>query len=65
MTDLRDGLVRSVQVRFARHARQIGVDPNVVLTRYAVERFLYRLSTSRHPEQFIFNGALLMSLWLG
>jgi len=40
MSGLRDGLPRSVQVRLARHARSIGVDPNLVLTRYAVIRQL-------------------------
>lgn len=37
MSSPREGLARSVQVRLARHAREIGVDPNLVLTRYAVE----------------------------
>ncbi|MBI5709002.1 MAG: nucleotidyl transferase AbiEii/AbiGii toxin family protein [Candidatus Eisenbacteria bacterium] len=65
MSDPRDGLARSVQVRLARHARTIGVDPNLVLTRYAVERFLYRLSRSAHAERFVLKGALLMLVWLG
>ncbi|HET7250119.1 MAG TPA: nucleotidyl transferase AbiEii/AbiGii toxin family protein [Gemmatimonadales bacterium] len=54
-----------MQVRLARHAREIGVDPNLVLTRYAVERFLYRLSRSAHAERFVLKGALLMLVWLG
>lgn len=61
----RDGLARSVQVRLARHAKVIGVDPNLVLTRYGVERFLYRLSRSRHAEHFVLKGALLLLAWLG
>jgi predicted nucleotidyltransferase component of viral defense system len=61
----REGLARSVQVRLARHARTIGVDPNLVLTRYAVERFLYRLSRSAHAERFVLKGALLLLVWLG
>lgn len=65
MTNPREGLARSVQVRLARHAREIGVDPNLVLTRYAVERFLYRLSRSEHTERFVLKGALLMLVWLG
>jgi hypothetical protein len=60
-----DGLARSVHVRLARHARAIGVDPNLVLTRYAVERFLYRLSRSPYAEKFVLKGALLMLVWLG
>ena len=65
MTSVRDGLARSVQVRLARHAREIGVDPNLVLTRYGVERYLYRLSRSQYAEQFVLKGALLMLAWLG
>ncbi len=65
MTVARDGLVRSVQVRLARHAKAIGVDPNLVLTRYAVERFLYRLSRSPHAERFVLKGALVLLVWLG
>jgi hypothetical protein len=65
MTDPREGLARSVQVRLARHAREIGVDPNLVLTRFAVERFLYRLSRSPHAERFVLKGALPMLVWLG
>jgi hypothetical protein len=53
---MREGFARSVQVRLARHAKTIGVDPNLVLTRYAVERYLYR---------FVLKGALLLLVWLG
>lgn len=59
------GLARSVQTRLVRHAQTIGVDPNLVLTRYAVERFLYRLSRSPYVERFVLKGALLMLVWLG
>jgi predicted nucleotidyltransferase component of viral defense system len=59
------GLAQSVQVRLVRHARGIGVDPNLVLTRYAVERFLYRLSRSPYAERFVLKGALLLLAWLG
>ena len=60
-----DGLARSVQARLARHAREIGTDPNLVLTRYCVERFLYRLSRSSYAERFVLKGALLLLAWLG
>ena len=65
MSSARDGLARSVQVRLARHAKEIGVDPNLVLTRYAVERFLYRLSRSQYVDRFVLKGALLLLVWLG
>ena len=61
----RGGLAQSVQVRLKRHAKEIGVDPNLVLTRYGVERFLYRLSRSPHGEKFVLKGALLLLVWLG
>lgn len=36
---------------------------NLVLTRYALERLLYRLSISPHADQFVLKGALLFDLW--
>jgi len=33
------------------------------LTRYALERFLYRLSISEHRNHFLLKGALLFDLW--
>jgi hypothetical protein len=65
MTGARDGLARSLQSRLARHARATGMDSNLVLTRYAVERYLYRLSRSPHAERFVLKGALLLLVWLG
>ena len=65
MSGERGGLARSVQVRLARHAKAINVDPNLVLTRYAVERLLYRLSRSPHRDRFVLKGALLLLAWLG
>jgi hypothetical protein len=39
-------------------------DFQVVLSRYAVERFLVRLSRSEFAERFIVKGASLFFLWL-
>jgi predicted nucleotidyltransferase component of viral defense system len=58
------GLARSVQARLVQHAKQVGIDPNVVFARYACERLLYRLSTSAHAERFVLKGALLLLVWL-
>ena len=63
MSDLSPGLVQSVQTRLVRHARDNGVDPDVVLTRYAIERLLFRISVSNHADQFLLKGALLFDLW--
>lgn len=59
------GLAHSVQTRLVRHAKALAVDPNLVLARYATERFLYRLSRSPHAERFVLKGALLLLVWLG
>jgi len=59
------GLIRSVHVRLVRHAKTLGVDPNLVLARYATERLLYRLSRSHHAKRFVLKGGLLLLVWLG
>jgi hypothetical protein len=64
MKDAPEGLPVSVQVRLVQHAKATGIDPNVVLARYAAERFLYRLSRSRYADRFVLKGALLMLVWL-
>src|SRR5262249_52421081 len=53
------------QVRLVQHAKKLGIDPNVVLVRYASERLLYRLSRSAHADRFVLKGALLLLVWLG
>lgn len=63
MTDAPEGLPVSVQVRLVQHAKATGIDPNVVLARYAAERFLYRLSRSKYADRFVLKGALLMLVW--
>jgi hypothetical protein len=65
MSSAREGLARSLQAKLSQHAKRIGADPNLVLTRYAVERYLYRLSRSAHTENFVLKGALLMFAWMG
>jgi predicted nucleotidyltransferase component of viral defense system len=59
------GLAQSVQTRLVGHARTLGVDPILVLARYATERLLYRLSRSPHADRFVLKGALLLLVWLG
>lgn len=59
------GLAHSVQVRLVQHAKKLGIDPNVVVVRYASERLLYRLSRSPHADRFVLKGALLLLVWLG
>lgn len=37
---------------------------DLLLTRYALERLLYRLSVSKHRERFVLKGAVLMTSWM-
>ena len=53
----------SVRARLLNRARETGQDFNLILTRYALERLLYRLSISPHADQFLLKGALLFDLW--
>ena len=46
-----------------RFARLRGDDVQRTLTRYAIERLLYRISKSPHRNGFILKGAMLFSLW--
>lgn len=53
----------SVHARLLNRARSTGEDFNLLLTRYSLERFLYRLSISEYKGQFLLKGALLFDLW--
>lgn len=53
----------SVRDRLLNKARAEKLDYNLLLTRYALERMLYRLSISDQRDQFLLKGALLFDLW--
>jgi len=46
-------LPASVKQRLLNLSRQKNVEFNVILTKYALERFLYRMGVSRYRPQFI------------
>ena len=54
----------SVRARLLARARAEKTDYQILLTRYALERLLYRLSVSTHRDGFILRGALLFVTWL-
>jgi predicted nucleotidyltransferase component of viral defense system len=56
-------LAASVRARLLTIAKAEQTDFNAVLVRYALERFLYRLSQSAHAERFVLKGAMLFNLW--
>lgn len=53
----------SIRARLKRHADATGQDFNAILTRYGLERLLYRLSVSEQAPNFLLKGALLFALW--
>jgi predicted nucleotidyltransferase component of viral defense system len=55
----------SVFQRLLNHAKENGEDFNLLLSRYGVERLLYRLSISPYSEKFILKGASLFLVWQG
>jgi hypothetical protein len=56
-------LAVSVRARLLNRAREAKQDFNLVLTRYAIERLLYRIGISKHADLFLLKGALLFDLW--
>ena len=53
----------SVRARLLDRARAERSDFQILLTRYALERLLYRLSVSPHRDRFILKGAMLFVTW--
>jgi len=49
----------SVRARLLKLAHERGEDFQLLLTRYANERLLYRLAVSPHGSNFILKGAAL------
>ncbi len=56
-------LAASVRQQLLNQARDKGEDFNLVLTRYALERLLYRLARSQYVNRFVLKGAMLFALW--
>jgi len=57
------GLAASIHARLLNRAKARGEDFNLILTRYALERFLYRLSRVPAREAYWLKGAMLFDLW--
>ncbi len=56
-------LVVSVRERLLNVAKARQEDFGLVLTKYGMERFLYRLSQSKYHDRFVLKGALLFEVW--
>jgi len=53
----------SVRQRLLNLAHASGQPLELLLTRYALERLLYRLSMSTHRDRFVLKGAMLLVTW--
>ena len=58
-----DALIASVHDRLLNKAKAKHRPFQELLQYYAMERFLYRLSQSRHRESFVLKGGLMLRLW--
>ncbi len=57
------GRAASIHARLLNRAKERGEDFNLLLTRFGIERFLYRLSQLPAREVLLLKGALLFDLW--
>ena len=57
-------IAASVRTRLQNAAREKQANFQRMLTRYALERLLYRLSVSPHKDRFVLKGAMLYAAWL-
>jgi predicted nucleotidyltransferase component of viral defense system len=53
----------SVRARLQNLSRETGQSFELILTRYALERLRYHLSTPAFSEQFVLKGAMLLTSW--
>jgi hypothetical protein len=54
----------SVRARILNIAKKRNQPFDLLLTRYVLERLLYRLSLTKHRDRFVLKGAMLMAAWL-
>ena len=58
-------LTASIRDRLRIQARERNEEFQLILTQYAIDRLLYRLSSSPHADRFVLKGAMLVSIWGG
>ncbi len=54
----------SVRQRLLNLAKARGEDFDLMLTRFALERLIYRLSRSEYADRFTLKGAMLVAVWI-
>src|ERR1700744_5982322 len=54
----------SIRARLLNLAKERNQPFDLLLTRYALERLLYRLSISKHHDRFVLKGAVLITSFM-
>jgi len=65
LSDAINNMARSVHDRLLKVSREKGLRFNDLQQRFAMQRFLYRLSVSPYADQFTLKGALAFLAWTG
>ncbi len=58
-----DSVTKSVHQRLLNIRDRTGEQFNHLLTRYGLERLLYRIEAAGHGDNFVLKGAMLFALW--
>jgi hypothetical protein len=53
----------SIRARLLSLSRTSGQPFDLLLTRFVLERLLYRLCRSAHADKFVLKGAMLLATW--
>lgn len=56
-------IAASIRQRLLNLARESKEDFGLLLTKYSLQRVLYRIAESKYRDQFVLKGALLFELW--
>jgi predicted nucleotidyltransferase component of viral defense system len=59
----RKNIEASVRQRVFNLSKERQTDFGLILSRFAIERLLYRIATSQHKDTFILKGATLFAVW--
>jgi hypothetical protein len=54
----------SIRARLLNLSREHNQPFQLLLTRYVLERFLYRLAQTAHRDRSVLKGAMLMTAWV-
>jgi len=63
MSETPKNMAASARARLTNRARERKENAQLLMTRYVIERLLWRLSVSPHRKLFVLKGAMLFSLW--